>query len=103
MGFEPGRNNGPKAAKGRASELHSGPPGWQIYNPKVTKENALAKSGSKRLGAGFLRGKALCIGCGPVGTLLRQSALSRGEDAIKKTVAVARNCALDTADIDKIR
>src|SRR5262249_32851372 len=102
-GVESGRNNGPQAAKGRAGKLHGGPSGRQIYHSKVTKENPIAESGSERLGTGFLCGKAFCVGCGPVGAAFGEMPLGRGEDAIKKTVAMARDCALDAADIDEIR
>src|SRR6266849_9588725 len=102
MGFESGWNNGPKAAKGRAGELNGGPSGRQIYHPKVTKENPVAKSGSERLGAGFLGGKALCVGGGRVGAAFGELSLSRGENAVKKTVAMARHGALDATDVNEI-
>ena len=102
MGFEPSRSNGLKAAKRRAGELHCGPSGRQIYHPKVAEENAAPKSGSERLGARFLGGEAFCIGCGAVGTAFREFPLDRGEDAIKETVAMARNGTLDATDIDEI-
>src|SRR5215831_18269984 len=103
MGVESGRNNGPQAAKRRAGELHGGPSRRQIYHSEVTKENPIAESGSERLGAGFLGGKAFCVGRRPVGAAFGELPLSGGEDAIKKTVAMARNRALDAADIDEIR
>src|SRR5262245_59642953 len=103
MGVESGRNNGPQAAKRRGGELHWWPSGRQIHYPKVTKENPAAKSGSERLGAGFLGGKAFCVGRGPVGAAFGELTLGRREDAIEKTIAMARNRALDAADIDEIR
>src|SRR5258708_20060846 len=86
-----------------SSVLFSSLSGRQIYHSEVTKENSVAESGAERLGAGFLGGKAFCVGCGRVGAAFGESALGRGENTIKKAVAMARNCALDATDINEIR
>src|SRR5262249_2838875 len=54
------------------------------------------------LGAGFLGGEALRVGLGPSGAAVGLRALSRGEDASEKTLAVPLDRAFDTADVDKI-
>src|SRR5262249_7515267 len=77
-------------------------PRRQIDHPHVAPEHTSPQSGTERLGAGLLGGKALGIGLDPVGAALSPGPLGVGKDACQETLAVALDHPLDPARIAKI-
>src|SRR5262249_56184757 len=82
------RRDGMEPRERPAGEPHGGASRGQIDYAHVAPKHSRAQTGAESLGAGFLGGEALGVGLGPSGAAVGLRALSRGEDASEKTLAV---------------
>src|SRR6516165_5864551 len=96
------RGYGRKPRQRAACERHGRPAGGKIDDAHVAEEDASAKPGAQRLGAGLLGGKSLGIGFGPPRAPLGRGALDIGEYPRQETLAVAGDRLLDAPHVDDV-